>query len=91
VAAPPRRGAEPAPPARPRPAPQRRVLDSGPGLSSAATSGSTTQPERRTPHRDGRGELVVTPVNGVDRRINGLQGPCPSPNRPPKARYSGHS
>src|SRR6185503_8640990 len=37
VAAPPRRGAEPAPPARPRPAPQRRVLGSGPSLSSAAT------------------------------------------------------
>jgi len=39
----------------------------------------TTQVHRRTLTSGRQGELVVTPTRGVDRRIDGLERPCPSP------------
>src|SRR6185503_3690487 len=74
VAAPPRRGAEPAPPARPRPAPQRRVLDSGPVLSNVATAGLTAQPTAaHSPPRRAGPNSLSPPSRGADRRIDGLE------------------
>ena len=78
MAAPPRRCAEPSPPARPRADPHHRNLGTGLHLSPATGGGLTTQAHQRTltPRRAGRAR--VTPARGVDRRNNGLERPCPS-------------